>query len=164
MSLQIRLDILTAFTCSAESVRFAYVSHHCQCSDLLMKAREIYFNNHSLCNLFYSHFSRQLRIHHTAYTPMIIIITPCSIKRNHFLFDITLAFCGRFSYSCTTGDRNEIITCNVLTTVERTAPEAEYISVAGPLVWNSLPDYLRDPEVSRDTFCRHLKTFLFAVY
>jgi len=37
-------------------------------------------------------------------------------------------------------------------------------SVAGPLVWNSLPDYLRDPEVSRDTFCRHLKTFLFAVY
>ena len=37
-------------------------------------------------------------------------------------------------------------------------------SVAGPLVWNSLPEYLRDPEVSRDTFCRHLKTFLFAVY
>ena len=37
-------------------------------------------------------------------------------------------------------------------------------SVAGPLVWNSLPDYLRDPAVSRDTFCKHLKTFLFAVY
>ena len=33
-----------------------------------------------------------------------------------------------------------------------------------PLVWNSLPDYLRDPAVSRDTFCKHLKTFLFAVY
>jgi len=32
-------------------------------------------------------------------------------------------------------------------------------SVAGPLVWNSLPDYLRDPAVSRDTFCKHLKTF-----
>jgi len=31
-------------------------------------------------------------------------------------------------------------------------------------VWNSLPDYLRDPAVSRDTFCKHLKTFLFAVY
>ena len=37
------------------------------------------------------------------------------------------------------------------------------ISVAGPLVWDSLPDYLRDPAVGRDTFCRHLKTFLFAV-
>jgi len=33
--------------------------------------------------------------------------------------------------------------------------------VAGPLVWNSLPDYLRDPAVSRDTFSKHLKTFLF---
>ena len=48
-------------------------------------------------------------------------------------------------------------------------PEAEYIcpagfSVTGPLVWNSLPDYLRDPEVNRDTLCRHLKMFLFAVY
>ena len=37
-------------------------------------------------------------------------------------------------------------------------------SVGGPLVWNSLPDYLRDPAVSRDTFCKHLKIFLFAVY
>jgi len=27
-----------------------------------------------------------------------------------------------------------------------------------------LPDYMRDPAVSRDTFCKHLKTFLFAVY
>jgi len=54
-------------------------------------------------------------------------------------------------------------------TAERTAPEVEYIarrafSVAGPLVWNSLSDYLRDPAVSRDTFCKHLKTFLFEVY
>jgi len=37
-------------------------------------------------------------------------------------------------------------------------------SMAGPLVWNSLPDYLRDPAVSRYTFYKHLKTFLFAVY
>jgi len=37
-------------------------------------------------------------------------------------------------------------------------------SLAGPLVWNSLSDYLRDPAVSRRTFCKHLKTFLFAVY
>ena len=27
-----------------------------------------------------------------------------------------------------------------------------------------MPDYLRDPAVSRGTFCKHLKTFLFAVY
>jgi len=38
------------------------------------------------------------------------------------------------------------------------------VAVAGPLVWNSLPDYLRDPAVSRDTFCKHLKTFLLAMY
>jgi len=37
-------------------------------------------------------------------------------------------------------------------------------SVAGPLVWNSLSGCLRDPAVSRDIFCKHLKTFLFAVY
>jgi len=36
--------------------------------------------------------------------------------------------------------------------------------VTGPLVWNSLPDYLRDPAVSIGAFCKHLKTFLFAVY
>jgi len=36
--------------------------------------------------------------------------------------------------------------------------------VAGPLIWNSLPDYLRDPAVVRDTFSKQLKTFLFAVY
>jgi len=54
------------------------------------------------------------------------------------------------------------------TTAECAAPE-EYscrraFSVAGPSVWSSLPEYLRDPAVSRDTFCKHLKTFLFAVY
>jgi len=37
-------------------------------------------------------------------------------------------------------------------------------SVAGLLVWNSLTDYLRDPAVSRDSFCKHLKTFSFGVY
>ena len=36
--------------------------------------------------------------------------------------------------------------------------------VAGPTTWNSLPEYLRDPELSIDTFRRHLKTFLFAQY
>ena len=33
-------------------------------------------------------------------------------------------------------------------------------SVAGPTAWNSLPDYLRDPLLSEDTFRRLLKTFV----
>jgi len=35
-------------------------------------------------------------------------------------------------------------------------------SVAGPTVWNSLPDKLRDSSLSIDSFRRQLKTFLFA--
>jgi len=38
------------------------------------------------------------------------------------------------------------------------------LSVAGPLVWNLLWDYLRDPAVSRDTFSKHLQVLLFVVY
>jgi len=37
-------------------------------------------------------------------------------------------------------------------------------AVAGPTTWNSLPEYLRDPELSIDSFRRQLKTFLFAQY
>ena len=37
-------------------------------------------------------------------------------------------------------------------------------SVAGPVAWNSLPDYLRDPSRSSDGFRRDLKTFLFSFY
>ena len=37
-------------------------------------------------------------------------------------------------------------------------------AVAGPAVWNSLPEYLRDPELSIDSCRRQLKTFLFAQY
>jgi len=37
-------------------------------------------------------------------------------------------------------------------------------SVAGPTVWNSLPDFIRDPTVSADSFRRLLKTYLFARY
>jgi len=36
--------------------------------------------------------------------------------------------------------------------------------VAGPTVWNSLPDFIRDPTVSADCFRRLLKTNLFARY
>ena len=37
-------------------------------------------------------------------------------------------------------------------------------AVAGPTTWNSLPEYLRDPELSIDSSRRQLKTFLFAQY
>jgi len=37
-------------------------------------------------------------------------------------------------------------------------------SVAGPAVWNWLPDSLRDPAISRDSFKRSLETFLFSAY
>jgi len=37
-------------------------------------------------------------------------------------------------------------------------------SVPGPTVWNSLPDFIRDPTISADYFRRLLKTYLFARY
>jgi len=37
-------------------------------------------------------------------------------------------------------------------------------TVSGPTAWNSLPDYLRDPSRSEDTFRQLLKTYLFALY
>ena len=36
-------------------------------------------------------------------------------------------------------------------------------SVAGPMVWNSLPDFLRDTSLSKDTFRRSLKTYFFCI-
>ena len=37
-------------------------------------------------------------------------------------------------------------------------------SVAGPSLWNSLPDSLRDPDLGRDSFRRLLKTHLFSFF
>jgi len=37
-------------------------------------------------------------------------------------------------------------------------------SVAGPMAWNSLPDFFQDPTSSTDCFERLLKTYLFARY
>jgi len=37
-------------------------------------------------------------------------------------------------------------------------------SVAGPTVWNSLPEVMRDPECSVDSYRQSLKTFLFSQY
>ena len=38
---------------------------------------------------------------------------------------------------------------------------ARAFAIAGPTVWNSLPDSLRDPAVGPDQFRRDLKTYLF---
>jgi len=37
-------------------------------------------------------------------------------------------------------------------------------SVAGATIWNSPPDFIRDPTISVDCFRRLLKTYLFARY
>jgi len=41
-------------------------------------------------------------------------------------------------------------------------PRAFY--VAGPSLWNSLSDSLRDPDLGRDSFRRQLKTHFFTPY
>jgi len=40
----------------------------------------------------------------------------------------------------------------------------QIFSIAGPTVWNSLPDELRDPARSFDSFRQFLKTILFSLY
>ena len=37
-------------------------------------------------------------------------------------------------------------------------------AVAGPTVWNSSPEDMRDPDVSEDSYRQSLKTFLFSQY
>ena len=37
-------------------------------------------------------------------------------------------------------------------------------AVAGPTVWNSLPEDMHDPDVSEDSYRQSLKTFLFLQY
>jgi len=43
-------------------------------------------------------------------------------------------------------------------------PVIVVVSVAGPMAWNSLPDFIRDPTNSTDCFRRLLETYLFARY
>jgi len=44
-----------------------------------------------------------------------------------------------------------------------TAHQVRSFSVAGPKAWNSLPDYLRDPSLSEDTFRGSFKTYFVCV-
>ena len=43
----------------------------------------------------------------------------------------------------------------------KTTRLASAFSIAGPTVWNSLYDHLRDPAVDSEQFRRDLKTYLF---
>ena len=49
-------------------------------------------------------------------------------------------------------------------TLSRSGLGQRAFSVAGPLVWNSIADCLRDPALELASFKRQLKTFLFARY
>ena len=42
--------------------------------------------------------------------------------------------------------------------------ENDLLNFAGPTVWNSLPEDMRDPDVSEDSYRQSLKTFLFSQY
>ena len=46
--------------------------------------------------------------------------------------------------------------------VTSSAPMADGLYVAGPSVWNSLPDNLRNPIIGGNSFRQSLKTFLFS--
>jgi len=52
----------------------------------------------------------------------------------------------------------------VIPRVRRVTYGSRAFSVAGPVCWNGLPDYLKSPELSFDCFKRQLKTFLFCGY
>ena len=49
----------------------------------------------------------------------------------------------------------------IVARVRRSTFAARAFAIAGPTVWSSLPDSLRDPAVGRDQFRRDLKTHLF---
>jgi len=52
-----------------------------------------------------------------------------------------------------------VVPCHQLSSYGRRA-----FCVAGPSVWNSLPDSLRNPIIGENSFRQSLKTFLFATY
>jgi len=53
---------------------------------------------------------------------------------------------------------------NTVLRVRRSTFGTRAFSVAGPTVWNSLPDHLRDPAVDSEQFRRDLKTYLFRLF
>ena len=73
-----------------------------------------------------------------------------------FRYSLCLTTSTRVAYSYT-----HTLPCNVeITVIIKLITRA--FSVAGPTVWNSLPDCLRDPAVDSEQFRWDLKTYLFA--
>ena len=52
----------------------------------------------------------------------------------------------------------------IIPRVRRATYGCRAFSVAVPVCWNGLPDYLKSPDLSFDPFKRQLKTFLFCAY
>ena len=84
---------------------------------------------------------------------LFCLFSLCTMRCNAALCQITLTTC------VSAGCHQLFILRHRHSTFGRRA-----FSVAGPAVWNSLPDYLRDPSRSFDSFRRDLKTFLFSFY
>jgi len=72
---------------------------------------------------------------------------------------------GRAQHILTIGRRTRYTVCHQLfvTRHRHSMFGRRALSVAGSAACNSLPDYLRDPSRSADSFCRDLKTFSFLV-
>jgi len=60
-------------------------------------------------------------------------------------------------------DLPDLINCQ-FSELRRSTFGTRAFSVAGPTVWNSLPDHVRDPAADSEQFSLNLKTYLFARY
>ena len=65
--------------------------------------------------------------------------------------------------TCRQGLRSVTTSNLVIPRVRRVTYGSRTFSVAGPVCWNGLPDYLKSPDLSFDCFKRQLKTFLFCI-
>jgi len=54
--------------------------------------------------------------------------------------------------------------CIIIMFTIRSVSVFRAFSVAGPTVWNSIKNFIRDPTISADCFRRYLKTYLSARY
>jgi len=70
---------------------------------------------------------------------------------------IATSTCGQGLRSVTTSNL-------VIPRVRQVTYGSRAFSVAGPVCWNCLPDYLKSPDLLFDCFKRQLKTFLFCAY
>ena len=96
---------------------------------------------------------------------VMLPLTECTQKVQTFTWDTLYAMLVPAStrssrYCLRSSDSNQFVVPPVkLSTYGRRA-----FSVSGPVVWNSLPDYLRDHTLSHDSFRRYPKTYFFARY